>query len=100
MYAIRSYYVGANGAHQPPTSCATNDEPRAATASPHHHWPDATTGKSTLSKDTPQAPGYPERGAVDAGDRGHVVEALHTPLDLEAVDAGSHQVRDLSYNFV
>ena len=54
-----------NGAHQPPTSCATNDKARVATTSPNHHWPDATAGKFTPPRDATQAPRYLERGAVD-----------------------------------
>jgi len=31
----------ANGAHQPPTSCATRHQPRVEMASPIHSWPAA-----------------------------------------------------------
>ena len=54
-----------NVAHQPPTICATSDEPRVATTSPNHRWPDTTVGKFTPPRDATQAPDPSERGAVD-----------------------------------
>jgi len=75
---------GLTTAHQPPASCAKSDEPRVATTSPLHRWPDAITGKSTLPRDAPQAPDPSERGAV-AGRLHALVGRLYDRDDLPAI---------------
>ena len=64
-YELTTLRTLPNGAHQPPAGCAWLRSSRVATTSPHHHWPDMTTGKSTPPRDVTQAQDPSERGAVD-----------------------------------
>src|SRR3972149_1410715 len=62
--ALRCGERRANGAHQPPASCARQRGSRVAITSQLQCWPDTTTGKSTSPRDATQAQRYLERGAV------------------------------------